>query len=422
MGKDLKGNELGNGISQRKDGSYMARFRVPEKKSPITLYDHDLTELKTRLEKAKKSYADGSILNFSQTTVNQWFETWMATYKYNLKTTSLVNYYNNYRKISKYIGNIKVTKLRQAHIQRAVKHLQAEGYAPSTIDNAVAIVYGMCRKAVENEMIIRNPCIGVETPKIIPEEKDVLSEEQERLFFEAVRGQRYYELFYILLYTGMRIGEALALEWEDVDFEKKTISVTKTIVRTKMYDRKHNKLTDMRFQITSAKSYDRVIPMGSHVASAFLAWRKKIESDKKRQGKSWGKKNYLLDGHPGLIFLTSKGGPVAPSDAWRYCQQGVDRVNQEEQALAEAEGREPHYLRLHLHLFRHSFATRCIEKGMNIKAVQKIMGHSSLQILEIYSHPSVDFLQDEYMHTMDKTEPNSQSPKVIDFAKLKKSV
>ena len=194
----------------------------------------------------------------------------------------------------------------------------------------------------------------------------------------------------------MRIGEACTLEWKDIDFENKTISISKTLLRTKQYDRKKQKLRKERIYITSPKSYTskRAIPLSDFVAYKFLKWKTKQDKDKTRN-RQWGSTNYLLEEYPELIFTTKTGKSLTPGEAWVYCLQGVNRVNEEEVFMAEMQHRDPELLVLHPHIFRHTYATRCVEYGLNPNAIQKLLGHATLDMLSVYAHPSTEFLKEE---------------------------
>lgn len=394
MGKDLKGKELGKGFSQRKNGLYMARFKLD--KQTYTLYSKDLKKLKKDFVKYKQDVEENSISNMYNFTVNQLFDFWFENYSINLKNTSIRNLSDDYKRVKDSIGHLKVRDVRQSHIQKIVQELIDKGYAYRTIESSKNFLCNLFNKAIENRIIIYNPCSGVVMPFKSTREKVPLDKEMEKKFFQAIYGQRYEELFHILLYTGMRLGEAVALEWKDIDFENRRISISKTMLRLKQYNRKNQKIRDERVYITSPKTYTsiRIIPMSNYVASQFLKWKAKQEMDKQKLS-NWGEKNYLLKEYPELIFTTSKGMWLPPSDAWRYCAQGVSRVNEIEIHIAELEHREPNLLVLYPHLLRHTYATRCVEQGMNPKAIQKLLGHASEDMLNVYTHPSLEFLDDE---------------------------
>lgn len=424
MGKSLKGKELGKGIVQRKDGSYMARFT--EQGKTHTIYGKNLNELKKQFAETKRLYENNSIRNLNNWTLDQFFDFWMQNYSNNIKDTTIIARQNNYYRINEDIGKLRITDIRQSHIQKAVNNLYEKGFAYRTLLSSKNILKCLFTKAIENEIILRNPCDGVILPVNDKEEVIPLSPDMEKRFFSAIHGQRYEELFYILLYTGMRIGEACALEWKDIDFHEKTITIKKTLLRTKQYDRKNRKIKEERIYITSPKTYTskRVIPLSDFVALHFLKWKTKQDKDKSKNPQ-WGNTNYLLKEFPELIFTTRTGKSLTPSEAWVYCVQGANRVNEEEICIAELEKREPVLLHLHPHIFRHTYATRCVEYGLNPNAIQKLLGHASLDMLNTYSHPSNDFIREEckkYNFYSQTNQSILESSKIISFEMFKNKV
>lgn len=415
MGKDLNGKEIGKGITQRKDGRYMARIKVEKNRSPITLYDFELEKLREKYYEERRKWNSGELTNSGKMTVRNWFKEWIKVYGINFKDTTKQNYITNYERIDEYIGHLTLEGIRQSHIQHALNILVEKNYAYTTIVSSKETLYAMFNKAVSLQFILRNPCVGVVLPKKPITSINALTKDEEVKFFNAITGQRYEELFYILLHTGMRIGEAVALTWNDIDFTDKKIYINKTLNRAKQYDRNGNKLNSQRMRITSTKttSSNRVIPLFDNVELAFMKWKIKQDKDKVRSMEDWGRNNYLSAKYPNMIFTTRSGCPLTPTDAWTYCAQGVNRINEEEVIAAKLENREPKLLILHPHIFRHTFATRCMESGMNPEAVRKLLGHASLKMLEVYCHPSIDFVVDECNKYLEKNDIISNDKSII---------
>lgn len=429
MGKDLKGKELGKGYVQRKDSRYMARFRVKGRKDPIVLYNSDFKALKEETEAIKTRLQSGVLTDFTTMLMDDWFEEWMYIFNINLKDSTLSNYENTYNRVKKYLGHIQVRKLKLSNIQYAITCMYNEGYSYKTILSAKNLIYSMLQKAVQNGYIERNPCIGVVLPTNNTEEPQPLTAQELDRFFSAISNQRYKDLFTLLVNTGLRIGEACALTWDDIDFERSILKVSKTLNRTKQFNRKGQKITAERYRvnITSPKKQasNRQVPINPKAVAALLHWKQIQDNDKAKYGRDWGRNNYLLQEYPSLIFTTSPGGILSPSDAWDYCIQGANRVNEEELILAQIENRPPELLKIHPHIFRHTFATNCITSGMNPVAVMKIMGHTDIEMVQHYTHPDLDFIQKEYDNIFSKEEivpstdtmPSNTNAKIINFCK-----
>ena len=170
------------------------------KRQPIYASSKRLEEVKQKREKILEQYNLGLQTDASKKTLNDWFDEWMELYVVGkVKPRTVQNYIREYERCKSYIGHITLDRLQPTYIQKMVNELFKKGYKRATVNN------------------------------IEENDSDRLTDEQIKKFFNAAAGTRYYELFVILLNTGMRIGEACALEWKDIDFEKRSVYIYKTI-------------------------------------------------------------------------------------------------------------------------------------------------------------------------------------------------
>lgn len=288
-----------------------------------------------------------------------------------VKPRTVQNYIREYERCKSYIGHIKVNQLQPTYIQKMVNELFKKGYKRATVNN------------------------------IEENDSDRLTDEQIKKFFNVAAGTRYYELFVILLNTGMRIGEACALEWKDIDFEKRSAYIYKTIGTSLIYyDKYGEKLKEPYYltQITSPKKEASVrkIPLTETAIKAFEDWRIKQEKDIKKLGKKWGKDNPLLKQYPELIFTTQKGNCYMPNAAGKECTRIAQKMNTDEKNVAESEGREYRYIRVHPHMFRHTFISLCYEAGMDTSVILRISGHKHIKMMKYYTHLEENFVNKEF--------------------------
>ena len=133
MGKDLKGKELGSGITQRKDGRFEARYTdVTGRRRCI--YGNKVSEVKKKLNDVKYELAHGLYSSNPKITVDQWFEEWITTYKEGkIKSSTIEAYRYTYRHISKAIGFMNITDVKMIHLQKIINELADQGYAYSTL-------------------------------------------------------------------------------------------------------------------------------------------------------------------------------------------------------------------------------------------------------------------------------------------------
>ena len=381
MGKDLRGIELGQGLSQRKDGRYEARKIVNGEK--IDLYDMDLSKLRIQFAQAiSNAMSKARKEENKDYTVREWFERWFETNKKpQLKNVASQAAY--YRKFSNTICTLldekKLKELKQEDVQGAANDLMLSGYARKTVLEALGIFRGCLNSAVLNGVIPANPCVDIQLQdKNFLQERRVLSQEEQNQFLETVKGSYYYEAYKILLLTGMRIGEFSALQWEDVDFKKKEINIRHSLQVGYINGEKIEQLGTPK----TLNSY-RQIPFFGETEECFRAWKKKQNEYKKKLGARWRARPELGD----LVFTTTLGSPANRYVITRDLNNIVNNINQREAYQAAKERRAPKYFgHLHPHAFRHTFATRCFEKHMDPLFIQHIMGHANYSTTVSYTH------------------------------------
>lgn len=380
MGKDLKGKELGKGISQRKDGRYEARATINGIK--IDLYDTNLSKLRKNFQIAKdKLSVDENDLR-PNVTLSEWYTEWFETCKSpQLKSIPSRKTYdrrarNTYCKI---LGNKLIKDISQIDIQKSTNELIENGYKDKTVKEALGIIRECMDVAIVNHIIKTNPCVGINVKtNNVQHERRVLDHWEQDLFIEEVKNDYYYEAYMVLLLTGMRIGEFSGLQWEDIDFEKKIIKINRSMTTAYVDGKKIEELTSPK----TFNSY-RTIPFFADIESYLKSWRVKQDEYKQKLGERW-----RADPKYGnLVFTSTMGSPVTRYVIVHDIQKVTNNLRLKEVELAAREGRPPREIkRIHPHAFRHTFATRCFEKDMNPLFVQSIMGHANYATTVSYTH------------------------------------
>lgn len=389
MAKGLNGKELGTGIRQREGGRYEARATING--ITIDLYNTDLKQLKIDFEEAKKQARMSIDTKRQQITLNEWFEEWFTKYKVpTIKSTSVFamksKYYNTFGNL---IGTMKVVDIRNIDIQEAINAMQKEGRASSSMRDALGRVRDCLESAKHNRIISENPCFEISVPW---ENKQVLrrflSVEEQNLFLQTVENNWYKEMFYIMFLTGMRIGEVGGLKWSDVDFENECIHINQSLSCN--YEKGVKKMC-----LTTPKTHNsyRKIPFMGEAKEMFLAQKKKQDKIKRELGKRYRSDGEFAD----LVFVTSMGSPVLRYHAEKECKKVVKAINEAEAFDSVMEQRKPIIFEdVYPHAIRHTFCSRCFEKGMNPKVVQALMGHQHYSTtIEIYTHVTEQKFDDE---------------------------
>ena len=368
MGKDLKGKELGTGLRQRKDGRYEARAKING--IDINLYDVDLKKLKILFEKAKEEARNNIDMKRQKITLNEWFEEWFANYKIpNIKETSVFpmrsKYYNTFGKA---IGNMKVTDIRNLDIQRVINDMNKQGRASSSMRDALGRVRECLESAKNNRIIDINPCFEINVPwENKTAERRFLSMAEQTRFLQEVEHNWYKEMFYIMFLTGMRIGEVGGLKWEDIDWNKKCINIQRSL--SCQYE---NGVKTMRLTKPKTHNSYRSIPFMAETEEILLSQKEKQNRQKKAYGNRWRSSGEFDN----LVFTTSLGSPVIRNVAEKEIKKVVKAINFQEAIEAVKENREPiEFKDLYPHAIRHTFCSRCFEKGMDAKYIEFCKAH-----------------------------------------------
>ena len=391
MGKNLKGKELGKGIRQRKDGRYEARAVVEG--INISIIKSSLKECLEEFKEAKKMASNNMDMKRVNITLNEWFEEWFEQYKKPyIKETSIYPLRSKYYNIfGNTLGDKKVTEINNIDIQSVINSMRDSGRAASSMRTALSTIRECLESAKNNRIIQVNPCFDI---KVYWENKTTLrrflSKEEQDLFLNKSKnnGDWYYEMFYIMLHTGMRIGEVGGLKWEDVDFKNKCIHINRSLSCQYEKGKKIMRLTTPK----THNSY-REIPFMGEVENMFNAQYKKQQTCKENLGDRWREE----EGFENFVFTSSMGSPVTRYIAEKQINKIVKEINEEEMFNAVKENRVPTlFEKVYPHALRHTFCSRCFECNMNPKVVQKIMGHQHYSTtIDIYTHVTNEKIEDE---------------------------
>lgn len=391
MGKDLKGKELGVGLTQRKDGMYQGRYtdRWGKRK---TIYNSNLRELRKDLAEAISNNERFENIKY-EITLDQWFLRWMEVYKEKSIRPNTKREYHHiyYKNISPYLGDRQINSLVKSDIQLLVDRAHDANYGYERQSKIKIILRDMLQRAVEDNLVVNNPVSGIKLRSDKEVKADALTVEEQSIFFDYCHNTFYDNLFNVAVNTGLRPGELFALTLDDIDFENSLISVTKTLVYQKY-------LTDTRkeFHIEPPKTKQsyRKVPINS---ACFEYLKKQVKlKEVVSQKRPKQQNNYL--------FVTKFNTPlnsVIYSDAIKAVIRQINLTRSFEDQFEVFSG----------HTFRHTFATRCFEAGIDPKVVQHYLGHASLKMtMDLYTH-----VTEEKSSTDIEKIVNPSNVKIVDF-------
>lgn len=395
MGKDLKGKELGRGLSQRPDGTYMARY-VDRYKKRHTFYGKDLKVLRKKLEKARYESENGLFVTGVNITVTEWFEEYLKLYKEGkVKDTTLYRIQQTYSPCKKdVLGMMRLQEVRAIHIQSLINSLDAKGYTYGTIKLLRSLLNEMFKKAIGNGYVLINPCDAIVMPKKPKCDQRFLTEEEQEMFLDVAKEYYHYDIFCVNLSMGARIGEVLGLKWSDIDFVNKTIHIQRTLHYSKV-----NEDEPCHFFFTTPKTEtsDRIIPLLPETEKILKRVRTKQLRNKMFYASTWKQEEPFEN----MVFTSQYGAPVRYGDVNRTIKKVVLKVNLQEEELAKFEGREPRELKgFSPHCFRHTFITNCKKKGVPYETIKPYVGHSREEMTAYYDHNEPDINYDNLKKIM----------------------
>lgn len=220
----------------------------------------------------------------------------------------------------------------------------------SSVNLLRSVLHGAFAYACDMELLAHNPCERIRRAQEPRGGTAAFSKEEQRLLENAILASEDRRLFgvYLCLYSGLRIGELIGLEWEDVDFTARVLRVTKTVYR----EQDESGTWRLYVDRPKTRSSERVIPLPGFLMARLRVYRR---------------------GRVGPYVVENADGTRMSTRSYQYLFT----------RLTEAAG----VRRLNFHALRHTFATRALECGMDVKTLSELMGHTNASItLNRYCH------------------------------------
>lgn len=295
--------------------------------------------------------------------VKELFDLWLSKYT---KLSVKVRTYNKYQdivnlRITPEFGDCDIDNITTNMIQEFILKLLNKGNLVNDKPLSVNTVYGIIsvlkqgfNLALSLDLIDKNPTTAIKMPKANEKEICALTREEQKKVEEFCINNRKdnYIGIILCLYTGIRLGELLALTWDDIDFEMKILFIRKTTYKAKIAGK-----NEMVVDKPKTKKSKRVIPLPDKIINLLSYIKKHSKSE--------------------YIISTNKHNIVDVRSYQRTFESILNRC---------------HVKHYNFHCLRHTFATRALELGMDIKTLSEILGHTNVAItLNRYAHSLFEY-------------------------------
>ncbi|MDT2864288.1 tyrosine-type recombinase/integrase [Vagococcus carniphilus] len=357
--------ELKNGTKKWMFKSYLGVDEVTGKEIRTTRRGFDtLKEAKLEEKRLQHDYLTNGFQKAKVTTFNEAYEMWFTQYKNTVKESTWAKTGEMFvNHILPAYGDLRIEKIDVKYCQKTInkwfdhtktKYKRMHNYVSNVFEYAISL-----------GIVSDNPTKRVTVPKVIEEVKEETEfnyyTKDELINFlnilEKSSNQKAYSLFYLLAFSGLRQGEALALTWSDIDFELKTLTVSKTLTRGE-----NSRLIVLT---PKTKKSARTMALDDGTLSVLKRWRKAQRTEALKFGFNTMNKNQLIFTNIDNSFLS----PAKPRK-WLIATQEKNNLK-----------------KITVHGFRHTHCSLLFEAGASIQEVQERLGHSDVKTtMNIYTH------------------------------------
>lgn len=408
--KDNKRRVLKEGEYQRSSGTYEFKWR-DKRGNRHSISAVTLEELREKELDVLRDVLDGVKVDKNNLTVNDMYNSWIQL-KRGLKENTFSNYKYMYKMfVEPDFGKNRITDLKRSDVRGFYNFLAEEKHVQiNTIDSIHTVLHQVLEIAVEDDYLRYNPSDNAlkELKKAVNfevEKRCALTVSEQEIFeaFLRKKGQyhRWYPVFTVMLWTGMRVGEITGLRWCDIDLEEGSINVNHTLV---YFDKRAEERCTFAINTTKTKAGERSIPMLPKVKEAFLM-------EKEYQRECGVKSESVVDGYRDFIFVNRFGNVQHQGTLNKALRRIIRDCNFE--ILDKNKQNDVIILpKFSNHSLRHTFTTRMCEAGVNIKAMQEILGHADAETtMDIYAEATKELKKSELINFEEFFERNSKHSK-----------
>lgn len=356
-----RGNREGT-IFQDKNGVWFAQLppdefgRRPKRRAKT---QKEARQLLKQMQEGKEKGIDFTL---KQPTIKDFSQIWLEE----VVTMRKASTYESYKNVvAAYLlpelGAVQVSKLTSVMVQRWINKL-SQRYAPATVRNAYLRLRGMLHVAVRYKLVSYNAAIDAALPKLLAKQIALTAEETKH-WLETIRGERLFALYAIFLLLGLRRGEGLGLYWSDINWGEATIMIRRQV---------QSIAGKTVLSPTTKTDEERTIPVPLGLLNLLRQHASIQHEEKYLLGDQWQNHD--------LVFASTVGTPISPRNLQRQFRTLADR--------AGLDGR------VHIHTFRHTFATLIGELDTEERVIAEILGHKPKTITARYAKATMSLMRE----------------------------
>lgn len=375
MGRRAKNDNTrrvkGEGTIRKKGNGYEGRITVEVNgvRKQVSVYDKSQRVVVEKMQELRKKRDNNYYIENKNITLEEWLKEWMKVYKKPyISPRTYQGYVEKSKTILEHLGNMQLQKIELYHLQKFISDLQNEGKSPKSLRHYYSILKMCFDDAIMCRHISLNPTRNLKLPSMRRKELNIMTKEEQLVFEGFMKKYRMGTAYIVLVNTGLRAGELSGLTWKDVDFENKALYVRRGMQKITTYDDDFNKVKRER-KVTDVKTENsyRVVPMLDKVVRILQEYKEKVQAEQEELAE-------LGEGfkEDDFIFKTKYNHPITSEYLRKTCQ-GICKSN--------------NFRKVGIHELRHTFATRSIEAGIDLRVLQEILGHASYSTTaDIYVH------------------------------------
>lgn len=362
-----RGNQEGS-IFQRADGRWCAVVSLGwrnGKRHRKHFYGRTRGDVREQLTAAMRTHQQGLPVDPERQTVGQFLDRWLTDCA---KPSVRPSTFRSYEQLARLhltpaFGRVLLPKLSPQHVQRFLNEKLAAGLSPRTVQYLCVLLRGALSQAVKWGLVARNVATLVSPPRVRRAEIRPFGPEEARTFLAAVASDRLEALYSVALAVGLRQGEALGLQWSDIDLDRATLTVRQAL-----------QWVDSKLVLVEPKSdrSRRTVPLPATTVRALRSHRARQLQERLLAGTRWQE--------TGFVFTTSIGTPCDPHSVRRRYKAALKAAGLPTQRF---------------HDLRHACASFLLAQGVQPRAVMETLGHSQISLtMNTYAHVMPTLLRD----------------------------